>query len=37
VFNAVVLNTKEFHNIIQPGKELGYPDHKEIISKMKKE
>lgn len=37
VFNAVVLNTKEFRNIIKPGKELGYPEHKEIISKMKKE
>lgn len=37
VFNAVVLNTKEFRNIVKPGKELGYPEHKEIISKMKKE
>ena len=37
VFNAIILNTREFRNIIKPATEEGYPEHRDLISKMKKE
>jgi hypothetical protein len=37
IFNTVIINTAKFKNLIKPAKELGYPEHRLITSKMKQE
>ncbi len=37
IFNTVVINTSAFKELIKPGKELGYPEHRLLAAKMKKE
>lgn len=37
VFNAIILNQKEFKKIIAPAKELGYPEHKKNIKLLASE
>jgi len=37
VFNTVIINTPAFKKLIKPGKELGYPEHRILAAKMKKE
>lgn len=37
VFNAIILNEKEFKSIIAPVRELGYPEHRSCIRSFTKE